>query len=113
MGIFRKAKYTEQEVESNISKSEFSDAPLCPKMGKSSKADFLYDYDEDVLRDIARTRIDSLEQWCRRLVDYVLKMKIGVDYSEHLETNGIVTIKNSIITSVRQRRERDPLRFPR
>lgn len=78
-------------------------------MGKNP----LLDLKELELRDLSKHQIDALEQWCRRLIDDILKKNYGNSYIDAEVQPGQPLIKASIKRTIEERRRQDPTRFPR
>lgn len=67
----------------------------------------------NILRDMCRTTIESLEKWLRRLIDEKLSNEIGENYLWHQDKSDNFLFKKSIRENVRKRRENEPTRYPR
>lgn len=65
------------------------------------------------LRDLCRHRIDSFEQWCRRVIDEKLKSDYGNDYINAEVQPGQPLVKSQIKKTIEQRMNDNPNRFPR
>jgi len=64
------------------------------------------------IRSVCKERIESLEHWLRRLIDEVLTAAYGNYFLHEDATTGRV-IRKDIVESVRERREKEPGRYPR
>ncbi|MDT0163517.1 hypothetical protein [Bacillus sp. AG4(2022)] len=73
----------------------------------------LHKIQEEELRSTCKKKIESLENWLRRLVDDSFTEAYGSDYLFVKKENGDSVIKNSIGNDIKARKEREPFRYPR
>jgi hypothetical protein len=73
----------------------------------------LHKIQEEELRSTCKKKIESLENWLRRLVDDAFTEAFGSDYLFARKENGDNVIKNSIGNDIKARKEREPFRYPR
>jgi len=81
--------------------------------GATSMSNPLISLAENELRDLCRHRIDTFENWSRRLIEELFKKAYGVDYFDFMIAEGQPLIKSEMKRRILKRIEDNPGRFPR
>jgi hypothetical protein len=68
---------------------------------------------EAALREHCRLALESLEVWLRRLLHDTLTERYGADYIAATHEDGSYVINSDLRTGLRDRRDREPNRYPR
>lgn len=67
---------------------------------------------DEQLRQICRTNIESLEKWARLFIHFTLSSALGADYFHCKNPDGNYKLKKSIIENADNRMKDEPGRFP-
>lgn len=73
----------------------------------------LMELSEVELRDLCRHRIDTFENWSRRLLDETLKEKYGDNYFDYMVSETQPLVKSETKKRIDSRIQENPGRFPR
>jgi len=70
-----------------------------------------HNFTQDELRTFCKVQLEAFEKWARLFIDKILSSELGKEYFFEKNCDGNYKIKKSLVNSVIQKMEEDPVRF--